>query len=231
MKYLHLLLIALLYPLSSHAYYPLSPYSYYGGDPINCIDPTGKDVVVLNYTEGEHMAMLIQNEDGKWQYYSINGDNMYIPLLKCHTGGRTFNDIAVGSWNSPQEFFQSAYNVRDENSKNDKSKNHYGFSEGYLIKTTSQQDETIRNSFIKSAEAGYNPVTNNCATAVQKALIDAEIPVSKPSWVPDFIPIPTQFGIVDGFNGYKMNCDIKIMPSSTFKSIIKWNPSGQYLHK
>lgn len=41
MKYLHLLLIALLYPLSSQAYSHLSPYSYCGGNPVNCIDPTG----------------------------------------------------------------------------------------------------------------------------------------------------------------------------------------------
>lgn len=41
MKYLHLILIALLYPLSSYAYYPLSPYSYCGANPVNCVDPTG----------------------------------------------------------------------------------------------------------------------------------------------------------------------------------------------
>lgn len=41
MKYLHLILIALLYPISSHAYSHLSPYSYCGGNPVNCIDPTG----------------------------------------------------------------------------------------------------------------------------------------------------------------------------------------------
>ncbi len=41
MKYLHLILIVLLYPLSSYAYYPLSPYSYCGANPVNCVDPTG----------------------------------------------------------------------------------------------------------------------------------------------------------------------------------------------
>lgn len=41
MKYLLLILIVLLYPLSSHAYSHLSPYSYCGGDPVNCVDPTG----------------------------------------------------------------------------------------------------------------------------------------------------------------------------------------------
>lgn len=41
MKYLPIVLIVLLYPLSSYAYSHLSPYSYCGGDPINCVDPTG----------------------------------------------------------------------------------------------------------------------------------------------------------------------------------------------
>lgn len=48
MKYFYLLLIALLsYPLSSYAYSHLSPYSYSSGNPVNCIDPTGKDIVVF----------------------------------------------------------------------------------------------------------------------------------------------------------------------------------------
>lgn len=113
MKQVHLLLISLLlYPLNGLAYTNLSPYSYCGGDPVNCIDPTGNDIVVLNYTEGEHLAMLIQNEEGKWQYYSVNGNNVVLPLIKEHTGGREFNDVAVGSWDSPQEFLDSSYNVR-----------------------------------------------------------------------------------------------------------------------
>lgn len=41
MKYLQLLLIVLLCSLSSYAYSHLSPYSYCGGDPVNCVDPTG----------------------------------------------------------------------------------------------------------------------------------------------------------------------------------------------
>lgn len=44
MKQIILTLISLLlypHPLSCHAYTHLSPYSYCGGDPVNCIDPTG----------------------------------------------------------------------------------------------------------------------------------------------------------------------------------------------
>lgn len=230
-KILLLLMLILLYPIGALAYTNFSSYSYCGGDPINCIDPTGKDIVVLNYTKGEHLAMLIQNEDGKWQYYSINGNNVVVPLIKEHTGGREFNDVAVGSWDSPQEFLDSSYNVRTDDSKGDESMNHFGFSEGYQISTTPEQDETMRNSFSKTAETEYDLFNNNCATAVQKAMVEAGIPVSEPTMVPSYIPMSTQIGVVDVFNGYQMKCDIKMMPSSAFQSIVKFNPSGKLLHK
>lgn len=230
MKYLQLIIVTmLLYPLSSYAYSHLSPYSYCGGNPVNCVDPSGEDIVVLNYTEGEHLAMLIQNEEGKWQYYSVNGNNVYIS--GSHSGGRTFNDVAVGSWDTPQEFFDSAYNVRNEDSKDDKSMNHFGFSEGYQISTTPEQDETIRNSFTKTAKTEYNLFNNNCATAVQKAMVEAGIPVSEPTMIPSYTLMSTPFGLVNVFNGYQLKCDIKMVPSSAFQSIIKYNPSGQLLHK
>ena len=231
MKSIHLILIALLYPLSSQAYSHLSPYSYCGGDPVNCIDPTGEDIVVLNFGYGmnQHLAMLIQDVEGKWQYYSVNGNNMY--FSGSHSGGRTFNDVAVGSWDSPQEFLHSSYNVRNENSKDNKSMNHFGFEEGYQISTTPEQDATMRNSFSKTAKSEYDLIDNNCATAVQKAMVEAGIPVSEPKILPSYIPMSTPFGLVDVFNGYKLKCDFNIVPSSVFQSIMKWNPTGVYFHK
>lgn len=153
----------------------------------------------------------------KWHYYSVNGNNIY--FSGSHSGGREFNDVAVGSWDSPQDFLDSSYNVRNNDSKDDKSMNHFGFSEGYQISTTPEQDETMRNSFSKTAKTEYNLFNNNCATAVQKAMIEAGIPVSEPTMVPSYIPMTTPFGIVDVFNGYQMKYDIKMMPSSAFQSI------------
>ena len=232
MKASLLILFLLLYPLSSKAYSHLSPYAFCGDNPVNYVDPTGDDIVVLNFGDDighQHLAMLIQTEDGKWQYYSVNGNNMYI--FGNHTGGREFNDIAVGSWDSPQEFLDSSYNVRNKDSKDKKDMNHFGFSEGYLISTTPEQDTTMRNSFSKTAETEYNLFTNNCATAVQKAMVDAGIPVSEPTWVPSSLPLSTPFGIVEVSNGPKMQCEFKVVPTFAFKSIIKFNPGGQLLHK
>jgi len=208
----------------------LSPYINCAANPVRNIDPTGEDIVVLNYTEGMHLAMLIQNEEGKWQYYSVNGNNKY--SSGSHTGGRTFNDVAVGSWDTPQEFLNSSYNVRNDNSKDNESESHYEFTEGYQIHTTQSQDATMRESFSETAETEYDLFNNNCATAVQRAMLDAGIPVSENSIVPTFIPMSTPFGIVDVCNGYKINYDkMKVIPKSAFQSIMKYNPTGAYLQK
>lgn len=217
-------------PFTGSAYYHLSPYCYCSNNPVNCIDPNGEDIVVLNYTEGEHMAMLIQDDNGKWQYYLVNGNNVYISGE--HTGGRPFNDVAVGSWDSPEQFFNSSYNVnKGKEGMTDENINNYDFAEGYQITTTPEQDATMRNDFTKIANTKYNIFNNNCATAVQKVMIDAGIPVSKPTMEPVTIPMPTPGGLVDVFNGYQMKCDIKMIPSSAFKSIMNWNPAGRYIHK
>lgn len=229
---LHVILfLMLVFPLIVRAYPHWSPYYYCGGDPVNCIDPTGEDIVVLNFTEGQHMAMLIQADDGKWQYYSINGNNIVNPLTKAHIGGRPFNDVAVGSWSSPQDFLNSGYNVRNENSKNDASVNHFGFSEGYQISTNPAQDAIMRNEFSKIANTEYNLFNNNCTTAVQQVMIEAGIPVSEPTMVPSSIPLSTPFGIIDVVNGYQMRCDINIIPKIAFQSIMKYNPDGELLHR
>ena len=74
-------------------------------------------------------------------------------FLGSYSGGRTFNDVAVGSWDSPQDFFNSSYNIRNDKSKDDKSMNHFGFTEGYQIPTTPEQDATMRTSFSKTAKS------------------------------------------------------------------------------
>lgn len=212
-----------------YAYPSISPYSYCGGNPINYIDPSGEDIVVLNYGNNlthQHMAMLIQDENGKWQYYSINGDNVYISGK--HYGGREFNDLAVGSWDSPMDFFQSEYNMRTETSKSDKSKNHFGFSEGYQIFTTEAQDEIMRNSFVEKAKTRYTPLGNNCATIVQGVLFDANIPVAFPKFEKIHIPANKYFGEPE-YNIVRPN--FNSLPSSAFKSIMKLNPGGIYIHK
>lgn len=230
--------------LSACAYSNFSPYSYCAGNPIKYIDPTGEDVVVLNLVGNPlkmHMAMLLQNEEGKWEYFSVNGDNVYLPVpislafppifVIRHMGGRPFDDIAVGSWNSPEEFLNSTYNVKTKDGKEDKSENHYGFTEGYLIHTTPEQDAIMRDSFVKKSKTSYNLFFNNCATAVQQALLDAGIPISEPTRVPYTQVVSTPFGLIEVYQGEKIDYDMYIIPSRAYKSIQLMNPDGVLIRK
>lgn len=60
--------------------YPsISPYTYSANNPINIIDPDGKDIIILidsNAVQGGafgHAAVLIGNDKDGWRYYSMNG--------------------------------------------------------------------------------------------------------------------------------------------------------------
>lgn len=78
------------------------------------MDLKGDSTTVLNlgYGTNQHIAALIQNDKGEWQYYSVNGDNVFSgsSSTRSHTGGREFNDIAVGEFDNPQQFLDSKYN-------------------------------------------------------------------------------------------------------------------------
>lgn len=221
--------ILMLMGIMAWSYPHLSPYSNRACNPAKYTDPSGEDIVILNFAQGQHLAMLIQNEGGRWEYYSINGDNLRISTW--HFGGREFNDIAIGDWGSPQEFLDSSYNSRPTDSKDDKSVNNFGYDEGYQIETTPVQDAIMQNEFIKASKTEYNLFFNNCATTVQKVMVEAGIPVSEPSYEPKTVPITTQFGLIEVFNGYRMKCGITPIPTSAFNSIMKWNPNGKYLRK
>ncbi|WP_081795821.1 DUF6443 domain-containing protein [Bacteroides stercorirosoris] len=144
-------------------YYSISPYQYGANNPIGNIDINGDSIVVLNHGEGMHMAMLIQNNDNKWQYFSVNGDNVYISGK--FFGGRKSDDIAVGEFNSPQDFFESSYNSAGNGNEDANSINGYGFSEGYIIPTTAKQDNMMRTTFENiSQNEEYDLLGNNCST-------------------------------------------------------------------
>lgn len=151
-------------------YYNISPYVYAGNNPIRNIDINGDSITVLNLGTGtnQHVALLIQNNQGKWQYYSVNGNNVY-PSGKF-MGGRKFDDLAVGEFESPQQFLESAYNSKGDS--DDKSIDYYEFTEGLIIPTTSEQDETIRNKFTDIAnneEYRLNPANrNHCAKKLRE---------------------------------------------------------------
>ncbi|WP_455496673.1 DUF6443 domain-containing protein [Coprobacter sp.] len=203
-------------------YYGISPYAYCANNPIRNIDLRGDSITVLNLGSGtnQHMGMLIQNNTGKWQYYSVNGDN--VNSSGSHTGGREFNDIAVGKFDSPQQFMDSQYNIKGD--KNDKEgSNKYGYTEGYTLPTTPEQDKVIAETFkYISANEEYGIISNNCATAVQKSLGAVGIDTEQK------LRIPANKSL--GESGYTIRLK-PFVPSIAFKIIIRNNPQGIYITK
>lgn len=75
----------------------------------------------------------------------MNRNNVYFPFTDNHSGGRKFDDLSVGEFDNPQQFMDSEYNQSGD--KDDKTINPYGFIQGYILSTTSEQDNIIRTTF------------------------------------------------------------------------------------
>ena len=203
-------------------YYSISPYAYAGNNPVNAIDMKGDSITILNLGNGiGHMAILIQNDAGKWQYFSINGDNVYVSGV--FMGGRKSNDIAVGEFDSPQQFMDSDYNSSGD--PDDESINSYGYSEGYIIPTSQEQDNAIREEFISISDGeAYDLFGNNCSTAVQRSLEAAGIKTYTQKTVTTRIPANHALG--ESSYTTKYSTKRSIVPSSSFRSIMEHNPYG-----
>ena len=215
-------------------FYNVSPYSFCLGNPVCNIDKDGNDVCVLYYDSFlsliGHLAILIQNEDLTWSYYSVNGDNLY--YSGSFYGGRKFNDVQVGNWDSPQDFLNSDYNTEANNNdeKEDKSINGYGYEEGYLIESTPEQDEIMREEFNNIANTTYDLFKNNCAHAVQKTLIKGGISISEDYKEINETPISTNIGLINVYTPQRV-AELHMRPHTTFRSIISANPNGKHLYK
>ncbi|MEE0979536.1 MAG: RHS repeat-associated core domain-containing protein, partial [Muribaculaceae bacterium] len=233
--------------------YPhLSPYLYCAGNPIANVDQDGRDIVVLKGSV--HIAMLIQDENKKWRYYSINGAGKQCSGVDI--GGRRFNDVEMGPWESPQEFFDSEYNQKieadgivsnssslcslvnspykmikgiEDPSKDDPNYNNYGYTEGYQIESTPEQDAVMREEFNKLAKTDYNLWSNNCATTVQDVMEKGGLKS------PSSINIKVNVNI-QGINLININVDKKIgyrfsIPFVAYGAIKALNPEGIPLSK
>ena len=95
------------------------------GNPVKNIDLKGDSVAVL-YNQGTigHLALLIQNAEGKWAYYSYNGTPIY-ENTKGAFGGKQYHDLGTKIFNSPEDFMNSTYNRKgnEEEVKNNKVNN------------------------------------------------------------------------------------------------------------
>ena len=196
-------------------YYATSPYAYCNNNPVKYIDLNGDSVTVLN--QGGiigHSALLIQNESGKWQYFSMNGDQIY-KKTQGFSGGKPYHDKGEKIFESPQEFLESPYNSEgDEKQVEGNDVNNYGFKEGYILPTTTEQDRIIRETFIEiSSNEEYSLRNNHCAIVVQRSLNAGGVQtLSETKNILNKIKI---------FN----------LPNRTFRAIIKNNPNGKHIKR
>ncbi len=173
------------------------------------------------------MALLIQNTNDKWQYFSINGNNVYISGK--FSGGRKFDDIAIGEFDTPEEFLKSKYNSSGD--ADDMNGNSYGFSEGYMIPTNKDQDNAIRDAFLKiSNNEEYSLMSNNCATAVQRAIEVAGIRTHLQKYATFRMP-QTNYFMKKSSLVMHGPVSRSIVPSVAFKLIIQLNPNGRIIKK
>ena len=80
-------------------------------------------------------------------------------------GGASKHNKGNMTWNTPQDFLNSDYN-----DTNNEENNGYGYHEGYLIPTNSEQDNIVKETFIQAVNQGYSLIKNHCSIAVQKSL-------------------------------------------------------------
>ena len=201
-------------------YHSMSPYQYGANNPVKHIDVNGDSIVVLNYTSGEHLGLLIQNSSNRWEYYSFNGDKIYNSTEGSLGGGPQDNKGEL-SWPTPQAFLDSEYNQNTSKEDLESGKvNGYGYQEGYLIPTTEKQDRIIKNTFLETVDQGYSLVGNHCSIVVQKSLNKAGIETMNKMRV-----INRQTG--DIFN-VKVN---PYLPSKAYQAIEKNNPLGYIIRR
>lgn len=140
------------------------------------------------------------------------------------------NDLGVGNWDTPQDFLNSDYN-RDlgEEGVLDKSVNNYDYTEAFVIETSKEQDDIIRQTFVDIVSTEpYTLLNTNCATVVQRSMKKAGISVVNPETKTFRVPDNHSLGL-SGFSVTRPNYN-KI-PSTVFKSIIKMNPNGKHIFK
>ncbi|MDR0232068.1 MAG: hypothetical protein LBI82_08110 [Dysgonamonadaceae bacterium] len=155
--------IAFLFSVNlAHGYYPISPYAYCANNPINAIDPDGRDIVVINNPNGAqsagknhgHTAILVGNDKTGWTYISKDGrqkDQWYSNEL---TGGPSLSSDK--KFKTINEFFNDGLSG--------------GYTQNVRFSTDAIQDDAAKSKSLESAKSWYNAIFNNCADVVSEGL-------------------------------------------------------------
>lgn len=166
--------------LMSEKYYSVSPYAFCSGNPVNFVDPDGKDGVYINFPEfiitvndikvanlGHSGVLLIDTKTGLTKYYEYGRyDKEKFGIVR----NVTIPNVKIGEDGKPTE--ESLNNVLKIISE---KAGHNGPIEGAYVE--SEEFESMNNYAIEQMSQNDNPdrekystLKNNCSTFAEDVL-------------------------------------------------------------
>jgi RHS repeat-associated protein len=186
-------------------YYPLSPYSYVGNNPINSVDPDGRDIIVLNATSHVfgfgHAAVLIGNPKDGYRYYAKNGTYG----SSGASGPSNKNPVIGVPYKSLEDFYASNDNKEDG-----------PYDRAYELQTDKETDDRMAAAAEKAVKSDYEVLSQSCVDVASDALTQAN---KDPGHGYLFSPVKRQ-----------SVASMPAAPNSRFNNIVKNNEGGSMIY-
>jgi uncharacterized protein RhaS with RHS repeats len=175
--------------------YPgISPYAYCLNNPVNAIDPDGRDIIILSYGYTKdpkhwnnhmvgHQAVLIGNDKDGWRYYSYDADKGVNGRSNITKNNKNDNFTANVKFATLEDFANSEHNTFKDDYDDGKGlatahRNEDGsiiqrYQEGYRIEADEKTDEKMRIAANATFDEDYSLLSGNQCTAVPRNALKA----------------------------------------------------------